>query len=214
MKKILSLLSLLMLCVVGANAEKVIYSWPSDASAANKVTLAEGVTIQITGNESKTVSSAKSITINGTKYTSMKVSNGAQNTLTLPKKATSITFYSYINKASDAEGLRDSYWKEVAGQTYTESDGQIFDLTKTASAPNKAEFVLNNVQNELTFTNTGEQQSVVILLEYHTGGADGVENVTADVESKSDAIYNLAGQKVKVSYKGIVIQNGVKRIVK
>ncbi len=67
MKKILSLLSLLMLCVVGANAEKVIYAWPSDASAANKVTLAEGVTIQITGKESKTVSGAKSVTMNGTK---------------------------------------------------------------------------------------------------------------------------------------------------
>ena len=115
MKKILSLLSLLMLCIVGANAEKVIYSWPSNTEQANLITLADGVTVQITGNESKKIQSASKITVNETQYVSMKVSNGAQNTLTLPKKATSITFYSYINKKSDAEGLRDSYWKEVAG---------------------------------------------------------------------------------------------------
>ena len=145
----------------------------------------------------------------GVQRTGIKLSNGAQNTIVIPEghKVTKITFWSIVGTNSSN---RTSYWKEVAGQTYTEADGQIFDLTKTASAPNKAEFVLNNVQNELTFTNTGEQQSVVIVLEYHTGGADGVENVTADVESKSNAIYNLAGQKVDSNYRGIVIKNGKK----
>ena len=145
----------------------------------------------------------------GIQRTGIKLSNGAQNTIVIPEghKVTKITFWSVVGTNSSN---RTSYWKEVAGQTYTEADGQIFDLTKTASAPNKAEFVLDNVQNELTFTNTGEQQSVVIVLEYHTGGADGVENVTADVESKSDAIYNLAGQKVDSNYRGIVIKNGKK----
>jgi autotransporter-associated beta strand protein len=145
----------------------------------------------------------------GTQRTGIKLSNGAQNTIVIPEghKVTKITFWSI---AGNNSSNRTSYWKEVAGQTYTEADGQILDLNKAASAPNKAEFVLNNVQNELTFTNTGEQQSVVIVLEYHTGGADGVENVTADVESKSDAIYNLAGQKVDSNYRGIVIKNGKK----
>ncbi|MBQ6760987.1 MAG: autotransporter-associated beta strand repeat-containing protein [Prevotella sp.] len=147
----------------------------------------------------------------GTQRTGIKLSNGAQNTIVIPDghKVTKITFWSVVGTNSSN---RTSYWKEVAGQTYTEADGQIFDLTKTASAPNKAEFVLNNVQKELTFTNTGEQQSVVIVLEYHTGGsdADAITNVQSVKVADSDAIYNLAGQKVDSNYRGIVIKNGKK----
>ena len=143
--------------------------------------------------------------------TGIKLSNGAQNTIVIPDghKVTKITFWSIVGTNSNN---RTSYWKEVAGQTYTEADGQIFDLTKTASAPNKAEFVLNNVQKELTFTNTGEQQSVVIVLEYHTGGsdADAITNVQSVKVADSDAIYNLSGQKVDSNYRGIVIKNGKK----
>ncbi len=104
----------------------------------------------------------------GIQRTGITLSNGAQNSIIIPAgyKVTKVTFWSVTgNNTSD----RVSYWKEVAGQTYTEADGQIFSHSATASAPNKAVFDLNNVQNELTFTNTGEQQKVVIVLEYHVG---------------------------------------------
>ena len=104
----------------------------------------------------------------GIQRTGITLSNGAQNSIMIPAgyKVTKVTFWSVTgNNTSD----RVSYWKEVAGQTYTEADGQIFSHSATASAPNKATFTLNNVQNELTFTNTGEQQKVVIVLEYHVG---------------------------------------------
>ena len=179
----------------------------NEASPSNNI----GYSMKYTTVTDKYYSKGEKMTydFDGIQRTGIKLSNGAQNTIVIPEghKVTKITFWSVVGTNSSN---RTSYWKEVAGQTYTEADGQIFDLTKTASAPNKAEFVLDNVQNELTFTNTGEQQSVVIVLEYHTGGADGVENVTADVESKSDAIYNLAGQKVDSNYRGIVIKNGKK----
>ena len=167
MKKILSLLTLMMLCIVGANAEKVIYAWPG-GDQANLITLAEGVTLQITGNESKKIQGANSVTVNGTQYTTMKVSNGAQNTLTLPKKATGITFYSYINKASDAEGLRDSYWKEVAGVTYdAETSGGLMgcysDGDKTNPDVRSYTFDATDV---ITFTNAGEQVCYVMEVEY------------------------------------------------
>ena len=168
-----------MLCITGANAEKVIYAWPG-GDAANKVTLAEGVTVQITGNESKNIQSAKSITIDGTAYTSMKVSNGAENTLTLPKAAKSITFYSYVNKASDAEGLRDSYWKEVAGVSYdAETSGGLMscfsdDLTK----PDVRTYTFENPLSVITFTNAGEQLCYVIEVEYAEEGTEPVEPVT------------------------------------
>jgi len=45
-------------------------------------------------------------------------------------------------------------------------------------------------------------------------GTDGIENIKADAQDANAAMYNLAGQKVDNSYKGIVIQNGAKRIQK
>ena len=164
MKKILSLLALMMLCVTGANAEKVIYSWPSDASQANSITLAEGVTVAITGNTSKSIQSASKITVNGTEYTSMKVSNGAQNTLTLPKEAIGITFYSYVNK--DAATDRAPYWKEVAGVEYTEeTSGGTMTSYKDGANPDIRSFSFDATK-ELTFTNTGEQLCYVMEVEY------------------------------------------------
>lgn len=44
--------------------------------------------------------------------------------------------------------------------------------------------------------------------------AAGISEVVADSESTDGTTYNLSGQKVNVNYKGIVIQNGKKRISK
>ena len=44
------------------------------------------------------------------------------------------------------------------------------------------------------------------------GEATAIQNVKTTVES--NAIYNLAGQKVDAAYKGIVIMNGKKMIQK
>jgi len=42
------------------------------------------------------------------------------------------------------------------------------------------------------------------------GGASGIENVEVVTPVKNNAIYNLSGQKVDASYKGIIIVNGKK----
>ena len=42
----------------------------------------------------------------------------------------------------------------------------------------------------------------------------GIESVNNDKQPLSNDRYNIAGQKVDDSYKGIVIENGKKRIVK
>ena len=140
----------------------------------------------------------------GVQRTGIKLSNGAQNSIMIPDgyKLTKIIFWSV---AASNSSDRTSYWKEVAGQAYTESDGQILDLTRTASSPNKAEFALNNVQRELTFTNAGEQQSVVIVLEYHTGGDDtGVETVTIGGTLRTE-YYTLSGERISAPAKGLYL---------
>ena len=45
------------------------------------------------------------------------------------------------------------------------------------------------------------------------GGEDGISNLNATVES-NDAMFNLSGQAVNASYKGLVIKGGKKYIVK
>jgi len=162
MKKILSLLALLMLCIVGANAEKVIYYYANGITSANSVTLAEGVTLAITGNTGKSVSSGNSIKVDGTSYKSIKLSNGAQNTLTLPKAAKAITFYSYVN-ADDGE----AYWKEVNGVEYdAETSGGVMTSFKNGNNPDVRTFTFAIPTDTITFTNAGKQLCYVMEVEY------------------------------------------------
>ena len=184
---------------------KVIYYWLDSFSSANEVTFDDGAKIAITGNTGKNITSAKDITIEGSKYTTMKLSNGAQNTLTMPEgcKVVKMTFYSYINKAS-SETERISYWKEVAGVTFDETnalscynDG---DLTK----PDVREFTLATPSNDVTFTNNGDQLCYVLAVDYTKGGSSGIEHPVS-INFNKDEFYNLNGQKVSQPVKGIYI---------
>ena len=61
---------------------------------------------------------------------------------------------------------------------------------------------------------TSEPTTLVVKRVYLVvGGASGIKDVKA-TQSSNSAIYNLAGQKVNTSYKGIVIKNGKKFIQK
>ncbi len=185
-------------------------------SSDNKITTENGFTLQITGNEEKKYSAASKITIDGTEYTTIKLSNGAQNTLTLPagKIATGITFYSYVNK--DAATERASYWKEVGGTEYTETpNGGNFKSYKDTENPDVCTYSFGeNKLNVITFTNTGEQCCFVIKIAIAAGTATGINAINAATIDANAPAYNLAGQKVDKSFKGIIIKNGKKMIQK
>ena len=140
----------------------------------------------------------------GVQRTGIKLSNGAQNTIVLPEgaKATKITLWSVVGTNASN---RTSYWKEVAGKTYTEANGQLFDLNATASAPNKAEFVLDNVEKQLTFTNAGEQQSIVVVIEFHYGGTTGISTFTPIGTPLKVEYYTLKGNRVTNPANGMYI---------
>ena len=173
----------------------------------------KGFSMHYTTATGKTYAKGEKMTyeFDGVQRTGIKLSNGAQNTIILPAdyKVTKVTFWSVTaNNVSS----RTSYWKEVAGKTYTEADGQLLSHTATATAPNKAEFVLDDVQNELTFTNSGEQQSIVIVLEYHTGDAptpgpdptpDGISSLRAD--GGRVEYFTPSGERVTSPGKGLYI---------
>ena len=49
---------------------------------------------------------------------------------------------------------------------------------------------------------------------FQPDAADAISTVKADIQAADAPIYNLSGQQVSKEYKGVVIQNGVKRIQK
>ena len=50
--------------------------------------------------------------------------------------------------------------------------------------------------------------------EYGTGGTNGINSVVTNNAAATAVIYNLAGQRVDNGYKGIVVKNGKKVMVK
>jgi len=174
----------------------------AEASPSNNI----GFSMKYTTATDKTYSKGSKMTydFDGVQRTGITLSNGAQNTIGLPEgaKATKITFWSIVGNNTSS---RTSYWKEVAGQNYTEADGQLFDLSVTASAPNKAEFVLDNVEKQLTFTNTGEQQSVVIVIEFHYGGSTGISTYKAIGTPQKIEYFTLKGERVATPAHGMYI---------
>jgi hypothetical protein len=187
--------------------------WTNTGTSNNVATWEGGFSIMIMRSD-KGMSAGSNITIGGTQYKSIKVSNGAQNTLTLPegKVAKGITFYSYVN--SDKDGWENSYWKEVAG---IENEASTMTSQKDGANPDVREFTFpaGNQLNKISFTNKGQQLCYVIKIDIITGSeTTGIQTVKSETIDLNAPAYNLAGQKVAEGYKGVVIQNGVKRIQK
>ena len=188
----------------------------ANASAAvvegfSTMTYGDGVKVALTGNAGKSYGGASGITINGKKYTTTKVSNGAQNTFYAPagKKVYVFTLYSYVNKDAVA---RTPYWKEVGGVAYDETSAKIMQSYKADLAnPDVNTYVFPEGLSEVTFTNTGEQVCFVIEANYDATAVAGVE---ASVEAapakavkavkggriviiRADAEYSVSGAQLK-----------------
>ncbi len=244
------------------NTEKIyfFYDDPENVtmwSACNENTMEgnygtayEGYSMAISGNESKNWSTGEKLIVpgikagemvfNGDSVASLKLSNGAQNTITLAdgKKAVRLTFYSYVNAAAAAASV--SGWQEVNGteidyksvpmtsfsdQTRTEeldsldAAGQKVTYTKQvkdiAGNPDVRVFDFNFVEGSITFTNKGTQLAFVAVLDIATENTEIDPEITTGIkEMKATALegmrYNLAGQKVSTTFRGITIQNGKK----
>ena len=180
----------------------------------------DGYTMTITGNAGKnyTLGNAK-ITVNGEEMNSAKLSNGAQNTLKLPNdmKAVRLTLISYINAASVGGSI--SGWSEVNGVNYDVTEvpmGAYTDVEGYNTNPDVRVYLIDG-QNEITFTNKGNQLCFVAIVDVASETTvipTGIDTVKTNTENADAPIYNLAGQKVDKSFKGVVIQNGVKRVQK
>ncbi len=211
MRKLFTLLALAFTCICVNAQETAIYSWQDDFSAANSITFADGATITITGNDTKNISNGARITVDGTEYVSMKVSNGAENTYVAPagKFVTDVTFYSYVNK--DAQTDRPAYWKEVGGVAYDkETSGGEMMCFKDGANPDVRTYSIGG-KGSFTFTNTGEQLCYVMVVTFGEGGGDGeiIARPKTNAGAPADGgkfilvnAYNPAGYMSRTSWDG------------
>ena len=176
---------------------------------------AYGFSMVCTGNLTKAYTSGgnspkMSIPYNGEilQRTPIKLSNGAQNTVFMPEGATATKVILYSVTGTNSSN-RTSYWKEVAGVEYTESTTTVLDLNATRDNPNAVEFTLNNVPDKFTFTNTGEQQCVIIDIEYHFGGVTGIQAVSANGTPLRIEYYTLSGERIATPGKGIYVMRTI-----
>ena len=164
----------------------------------NKGGDAEGITMKLTGNLTKSYTSADAISASSTSAKTIKLSNGAENTIYIPDGyvATSMTIYSYTNFTKDTEP-RTSYWASVGGNTYDETTATILQATKDTSKPDKVTFALSNLK-EIAFKNTGEQQCVLISIDYQTAPAvipgDANGDGTVSIVDVTMTISHILGQ--------------------
>lgn len=124
-----------------------------------------------------------------------------------------INFGNYVGNNANTIKLGDTNvyfcgnWKEVlvtdGNQWILQNDGINASIVKangTKISPFRAYF-------------TGIPQGTSAKLNFDDEETTGITNVNA-AESNDDTLYNLAGQKVNAAYKGIVIKNGKKYLVK
>jgi hypothetical protein len=188
-----------------------VYSY---SAKTNLVTYGDGATMQITGNTTKNYGNGASITVNGAAYTGIKNSNGAQNTFTAAtgKKIYRMTFYAIPNNDGDAPKFNEFNGATLDIDVTTVKDGT--QATQTIMCVNGAETV--------TFTYGGKQVNFVVDVDYSEAAYDAqydpststdINNVNV-VENANGTMFNLAGQKVANNYKGLVIMNGRKVVMK
>ncbi len=123
-----------------------------------------------------------------------------------------MTFYAIPNNDGDAPKFNEFNGATLDIDVTTVKDGT--QATQTIMCVNGAETV--------TFTYGGKQVNFVVDVDYSEAAYDAqydpststdINNVNV-VENANGTMFNLAGQKVANNYKGLVIMNGRKVVMK
>ncbi|MBQ0075327.1 MAG: hypothetical protein KBT34_14190 [Prevotella sp.] len=188
----------------GLNTATGTYVAPSSkvygySASANLVTYSDGATMQISGNTEKSYASAGSIK----GVSSIKNSNGAQNTFTAPtgKVIKSVTFYFAANKDGEEGKL-----SEINGEKgdFASAVGKIH------STPAEYTYNLETPVTSFTFTFSNKQVNFVLDIEF----ADASSAASVKAEEKAAKKVNKFvknGKVVIVSEDGTVDAAGAQQ---
>ncbi|MBO7455692.1 MAG: hypothetical protein J6T76_04745 [Paludibacteraceae bacterium] len=181
-------------------AVKHVMYWKDGTVAANTITVADGWKLTITGNAGKNWNNGNgSIKYEGTSYMTLKNSNGAQNTVTLPEgeRASRIEFYATTNnKDNDTKGVLT----ELNGKTCSDEVTSLMDYNNPTHISKSFEAPVNS----FTFTFGVKQVcfiAVVTLADDNPG--TGVEKLQWDNQQ------SLADKMLR-NGQMVIIRDGVK----
>ena len=170
----------------------------AEASAANSITgaagcAAEGFTIAITGNTGKNWSAGNgNITYKGTAYKTLKNSNGAQNTVTLPTGmyAHKVEFYATTN-ATDGDGKLT----EINGTSCSDAVTSRQDYTNPTYISKR----LSTGVNSFTFTFSTKQVCFIAVVTYSNSETLEAEEYTVTFTNNDADAYGTVPAAVTVS---------------
>ncbi len=108
-----------------------------------------------------------------------------------------------VNYAGYAQVNNTGWDRNIEGITVTDGQLTLGFISGTQSQP---------FLDYVTIKMTGKAEGVDYAKEY--GDASGIEIVEVNNKAQNGVLYNIAGQKVDKSFKGIVIMNGKKVVIK
>ena len=149
-------------------------------------------------------------------YTTDGASNGNNAELTVEggfKTGDKIVIAGAFNNSDETKTAAiDIFTLDGTTPTVLFTTKQFINGRTVADNPEEETFVLTADADKLYLGRNGNTATFVTTLKV-TRETAGISE-TLNVKVNNGAIYNLAGQKVDESYKGVVIQNGKKVVVK
>ena len=210
MKKIFTLIAA-VLAAVNVNAETLIDFSVSQTNGikVNGTTTIDAVKINTNTTSVPGIKFANSYTTDG-------ASNGNNAELTVEggfKTGDKIVIAGAFNNSDETKTAAiDIFTLDGTTPTVLFTTKQFINGRTVADNPEEETFVLTADADKLYLGRNGNTATFVTTLKV-TRETAGISE-TLNVKVNNGAIYNLAGQKVDESYKGVVIQNGKKVVVK
>ena len=96
-----------------------------------------------------------------------------------------------------------------------ELDGTELDIS-TAATPSDSEgvrlYTIAGIASGTHKITRGSGESGIFYVEVKTDGTTSITEVSKTIYAPQSELYNFSGQKVSGNYRGIIIENGKKRI--
>lgn len=212
MKKIFTLIAVAMMAM-GANAQSTIFSWEGGAEGA---TVSGG---SVVGNGAD----AESVNYANGEYWTLRLSSKKANidsdnlTVTLDKALAggeTINVTGYINKSeTKAASAYFLFAEGVEAETEYFEDAE--NIGMSGSIATKSVTVPSGAAGVTTFKMArGKTQTNLFITKLTITSTSAGISIVKNVNIENGAAYNLAGQKVSNDFKGLVIKNGKKFMVK
>ena len=213
MKKIFTLIAV-ALVAMSVNAQTTVFSWEGAKGGA----IVSGGSVVASDGESVNYPNSDYYTIRINKKKNDIATDNVEITLDNALAANDeIAITGYRNKDTDANGTLYILFEN--GAFIDEGDAVVWNNIHSAvgQQPNTNTYKITDAAGSKSMKiarSTASTNVFITKIVITRGGTSGIGTVKSETIDVNAPVYNLAGQQVDKSYKGVVIQNGVKHIQK